>query len=326
MQDQATRDADYVVFDVTPSDQDRKKISEDVVTIYKEFSTSPDVVSFTKANSDSKYDSTFKKKGTLPGKLDSLCFSLPVGTLIPPFEFNSSWYMAKILNAEERPDTMKASQVLISFAGSPLNNENIKRTKDQAKQRADSLFEVLKKSPDKIKEFALKYSDYPTVKDDGGEIKAIVDGDPNFALFYNEGLKLNAGEPAKKGKTKEPKSNMKVIETAIGYSIFKVTYKSKPIKKVQVAVLDRKIEPSNQTYQDTYLKASAFAGQNTTTDAFDKAATAKKLIKKSAQSIREMDNFITGLSLHARLYVGFLPRTPRSAMFLRFLTCQENMW
>ncbi len=287
LQDQATRDADYVVFDVNPSDTDRKKIAEDVASLYKDFLTSPDVANFTKANSDKKYDSTFKKKGTLPGKLDSVCFSLPPGTIIPPFEFNSTWYMAKILATEERPDTMKATHVLISFAGSPLKNEAITRTKEQAKQRADSLFVILKKSPEKFKEFAQKYSDYPNAKDDGGDIKAIVDGEANFALFYDEGLKL---------KPNDPKNGIKVIETGLGYSIFKLTYKSKPIKKAQVAVLERKIEPSNQTFQDTYLKASAFAGQNTTADAFDKAATAKGLSKRTAQSIREMDNFIQGLT------------------------------
>ena len=287
LQDQASRDVDYVVFDVNPSELDRKKIAEDVATIYKDFSTSPDIANFTKANSDKKYDSTFKKKGTLPGILDSLCFSFPTGTFIPPFEFNSTWYMAKILAVQERPDTMKATQVLISFAGSPLKNESIKRTKEQAKQRADSLFAILKKTPEKIKDFALKYSDYPTVKDDGGDLKAITDGDANFTLFFNEGLKM---------KPNDKKNDMKVIETAIGYSIFKLTYKSKPIKKAQVAILERKIEPSNQTYQDTYLKASAFAGQNSTPDAFDKAATAKGLTKRNGQNIKEMDNSIMGLT------------------------------
>jgi peptidyl-prolyl cis-trans isomerase D len=287
LQEQATKDLDYVVFDVNPSDIDRKKIAEDVSIIYKDFSTSPDVANFTKANSDKKYDSTFRKKGTLPGILDSLCFKSSPGTLIPPFELNSTWYMGKILAVGERPDTMKATQVLISFAGSPLNNDKITRTKEQAKQRADSLFTVLKKSPEKIREFAQKYSDYPTAKDDGGELKAIVDGDPNFYLFFNEGLKL---------KPNDKKNDMKVIETALGYSIFKLTYKSKPFKKAQVAVLERKIEPSNQTYQDTFLKASAFAGQNSTPDAFDKAATAKGLQKRTAQSVRDMDNSIMGLT------------------------------
>jgi len=292
LQEEPVRDADYVIFEVTPSDADRKKIAEDVISIYKEFSTSTDVVNFAKANSDTKYDSTFKKKGSLPGKLDSLCFSLDPGTFIQPFEFNSTWYMAKILATEERPDTMKASQILISFAGSPLKNESIKRTKEQAKAKADSLLIVLKKNPEKFRELAIKNSDYPTVKDDGGEIKAIVDGEANFSLFYNEGLKMKLAEGK---KAVDPKTSMKIVETALGYSVFKLTYKSKPIKKTQVAILERKIEPSNQTYQDTFLKASAFAGQNTTADAFDKAATAKGLSKRTAQSIHEMDNYVQGL-------------------------------
>jgi peptidyl-prolyl cis-trans isomerase D len=60
-------------------------------------------------------------------------------------------------------------------------------------------------------------------------------------------------------------------------------------------MLTRAIEPSNQTYQDTYMKASAFAGQNKTPEAFDKAAAEKGLQKRSAPNIREMDNSLTGL-------------------------------
>jgi peptidyl-prolyl cis-trans isomerase D len=75
-----------------------------------------------------------------------------------------------------------------------------------------------------------------------------------------------------------------------------VTEKTKLNMKVRIALLQRQIEPSNQTYQDTYLKASAFAGQNKTADAFDKSSTAGKLAKRPAQNLKEMDNSIQGLT------------------------------
>jgi peptidyl-prolyl cis-trans isomerase D len=87
-----------------------------------------------------------------------------------------------------------------------------------------------------------------------------------------------------------------LIETNIGYSLLKLTEKTKPILKVRIAVLQRQIEPSNQTYQDTYLKASAFAGQNKTADAFDKASTAGKLAKRAAPNVKEMDNSLQGIT------------------------------
>ena len=278
--DEASRDIDYVLFEVKPSDIDRKRTADDVAQLFKEFQSAIDVMTFTNANSDVKADTMFVKKGTLPSKIDSLVFISKPGTVFPPFEFNGSWYMAKLLDMQERPDSIKGSQILIAFAGN--GNENIKRTKEQAKAKIDSIMGALKKSPQNFADFARKFSDYPTVKDDGGDLKWFKDGNPNFAPFFKAGMELKPNE-------------MKVVETRIGYSLFLLTAKSAPVTKVKAAVLTRAIVPSNQTYQDTYMKASAFAGQNKTPEAFEKAAVEKGLQKRSAPNVREMDNYLMGL-------------------------------
>ena len=192
--------------------------------------------------------------------------------------------MAKLIDLQERPDSMKASQILIGYEGTQLaKDQKITRTKEQAKKVADSLLALLKKTPGKFTELVKTISDYPTAKEDSGNLKWLTDGNANFALFFNSGLTMKPNE-------------FKVIETSIGYSLLKITEKTKPILKVRMAVLQRQIEPSNQTFQDTYLKASAFAGQNKTAEEFDKAATAGKLAKRPAQNVKEMDNSIQGLT------------------------------
>ena len=279
-QDEPFRDLEYVTFDVAPSDIDRKKIAEDVALLFKDFSGAADALTFANANSDQKADTTFVKKGTLPASLDSLAFISPAGTYFSPFEFKNNWYMAKLLAVQERPDSMRGSQILIAFT-SP-GNEAIKLTKEQAKVKADSLLNVLKKNPEKFAELAKKFSDYPGAKEDGGDLKWFLDGNPGLAPFYNAGL------------TMKPKE-LKQIETRIGYSVFMLAEKTKPVKKVQVALLTRAIEPSNQTFQDYYTKASTFAGQNKTQQAFDKAAAAAGLQKRTSPNLRAMDNNLMGL-------------------------------
>jgi parvulin-like peptidyl-prolyl isomerase len=271
-----------VLFEVKASSSDRKKIADDVNQIYKDFLISSDLPNYINANGDKKFDSTYKKKGNFPGMIDSTAFSSKPGTFYPPFELNDAWYLAKLLEIQQRPDTMKGSQILITYAGSPLKNETVKRTKEQAKSRADSLMVILKKSPDKFREFALEYSDFPSAKDDGGDLKDIVDGQPTYGIFFTNGL------------TMKPK-DLKVIETNIGYAIFRLNSKTKPIEKAKIAILQRNIEPSNQTFQDTYLKASAFAGQNRTKEAFSKASTTQGVPNRTAENIREMDNYLNGL-------------------------------
>jgi peptidyl-prolyl cis-trans isomerase D len=276
----ASRDIDYVLFEVKPSDIDRKKTTEDVAQLFKDFQSSIDVMTFTNANSDVKADTNFVKKGTFPAQLDTLLFVAKPGEVFPPFEFNNSWYMAKLLETQSRPDSMKGSQILLAFAGT--GNDNIKRTKEEAKLKIDSLMAALKKTPQLFAEVARRYSDYPTAKDDGGDLKWFKDGNPNFDPFFKAGLELKPNE-------------MKVVETRIGYSLFILAEKSAPVNKVKAAVLTRAIVPSNQTFQDTYMKASAFAGQNKTPEGFEKAAVAKGIQKRSAPNIREMDNYVMGL-------------------------------
>ena len=69
-QEEPTRELNYVLFEVKASDLDRKKITEDVTLIYKDFLSSSDLPNFINANGDKKYDSTYKKKGSFPGILD----------------------------------------------------------------------------------------------------------------------------------------------------------------------------------------------------------------------------------------------------------------
>lgn len=278
--EEASRDIEYVMFEVKPSDLDRKKTAEDVTQLYNDFLSSSDAMNFATANSDSKVDSTFVKKGAFPPQLDSTLFASKPGAIFPPFEYNNSWYMAKLIDMQERPDSMNGSQILLAFAGT--GNENIKRTKEEAKAKIDSLMAVLKKNPEQFAEAAKKFSDYPSAKEDAGDLKWFTDGSPNYEPFFNAGLSM---------KPKE----MKIVETRIGYSLFLLTDKTKPVSKVKAALLVRAIEPSNQTYQDTYMKASAFAGQNKTLEAFEKAAAEKGLQKRSAPNLREMDNSVMGL-------------------------------
>ncbi len=279
-QEEATRDLDYVVFEVKPSETDRKRIEQDVMQLYTDFQNSSNILGFSFANSDTKIDTGYVKKGTYPAQIDTLIFSAKPGAVFPPFEFNNNWYMSKLLDIQERPDSISGSQILIAYEGT--GNENIKRTKEEAKAKIDSLFNALKKNPARFAEVAKQISDYPSAKEDGGDLKWFPDNNPNYEPFFNAGLSLKPNE-------------MKVVDTRIGYSLFMLTNKSQPVKKVKAAVLVRAIEPSNQTFQDIYMQASTFAGQNKTTEAFEKGAAAAGIQKRSAPGVRQMDSYVMGL-------------------------------
>lgn len=277
-----SRDIDYVVFDVEPSKIDRAQTAKEIKNLYAEFKESKDIPNFVNATSEKRYDSTFVKKDFFPPVFDSVLFSSEKGSFIAPFIKDDIYFMAKVMDVQYRPDSIKASHILISYKETKID-EKITRTKEDAKLLADSLYKVLRRSPKKFNSLVAKFSNYPDAEKNKGDLGWMADGNPNFSVFFNAGLKT------KKGK-------FKIVESRIGYHVIKITEKLKAEKKVQVALVSRSIEPSSQTYQNIFIKASKFAGDHQTAEAFNKGLADLKLTKKTKDKVKKMDYQIAGIS------------------------------
>lgn len=284
-QDDSYRDIEYVSFDVDPSDADLKKAKEDVTQIATDLEKqeAKDIPTFVNRYSDVKYDSLYYKKGALPLNLDSIVFKAKKGEFIGPLydEATFTYTLAKVMDFQMRPDSMKASHILISYAGALKAPETITRTKDRAKAIADSLLLIVKKDGKKFDTIAKKLSDDPTAATKAGDLDWFADG--AMVGPFNE-----ACVDGKVG-------DLKVVETDFGYHIVKVTGKKKLENKARVAVITMKTEPSNETFQTKYSDASTFAGENTTMEQFNKSVIDKKLNKKLAESLTPMSDAIAGL-------------------------------
>ncbi len=273
-----SRDIDYVVYSVTPSDGDMKAINADVAQLYSDFQQSKDVANFVNTRSDVRYDSSWVKKGQLPGRLDTLAFNSTPGTFIAPFIEKELYTMAKVVDMQTRPDSLKASHILISFQGSQAGG---KRTKEAAKKLADSLEMVAKKNPKLFGELALKYSEDPSAKKNGGDLGWFQDG--SMVPAFNNACVRN------------PVGDIVVAESPYGYHVINITGKTAPVKKVRLAIVARKIEAGNETFQNIYTAASSFSSENQTMMAFDNAIKKKGLNKRTAERIRSNEGQLPGI-------------------------------
>lgn len=280
-QQEASRDIEYVSFEVVASNEDREKINKEVNQLYTEFSTTQSVKEFVNANSDERYDSTWFKKGTLPYQLDSMMFNAPVGTTFGPYIENNMFQMARLVDTQVRPDSLRASHILISYKGTNVNPAT-KLTKDQAKAKADSILNVVKGNNAKFNEIAASsVNDDQTAAKKAGDLEWFADGAmvPSFNTAVMEG---KVGE-------------FKMVESQFGFHIIKITGKSTPTKKVRVAYVKRAIEPSSRTMQDIYTQASQFTSVAKDQESFDKAVEEKKLTKRLAERITVEQNSLPGL-------------------------------
>jgi peptidyl-prolyl cis-trans isomerase D len=280
-QQEPSRDIDYVIFEVLPSAEDRSEIRESVYRIYDDFRNTSDYITFVNSTSDSRYDSAWFKKGELPVILDSILFSSPVGTFVPPYEENNAWHMARLMDMQARPDSMKAEHVLIAYKGAFRAAETVTRTKEQAEKTADSLLSIINADKTRLQAIAFTLSDDGSAKSNNGDLGWFADG--NMVGPFNEAvLKGNVGDVVK-------------VQTQFGYHIIKITGKKDPVTKIRAAIIDRSVDPSSKTFQEVYTQASVFAGENSTGAKFQTAVTDQGLNKRSGTYLKEMGNSIPGI-------------------------------
>jgi peptidyl-prolyl cis-trans isomerase D len=277
---EAARDLEYVVFPIFPSDQDREGIRREVERLGADLQRAENVEAFINANSDERFNSFFYKRGDLSPAIDSVMFSSEVGTVVGPYVDNNAYAVAKLMEVQMRPDSMKASHILIAFAGSRAGAQTT-LTRDQAKAKADSLLTVVRRSPATFANLASTVSEDPSAMTNQGDLGWFPDG--AMVPGFNEAVIAT------------PVNNFTVAESEFGYHVIQVTGKSTPVKKVQVARLTRNIEYSNQTFQRAYAQASAFSSSLRGNNDFDAVAEEQGLSKRIADDIRHMDNTIPGI-------------------------------
>lgn len=276
-----SRDIEYVIFNITPSARDIEKARKEMDQIATEFARTVDVVRFVNVNSDKPYDSSWFAQGKLPVQIDSLMFNSKVGTVSSPYLSNGEFHVARLVQIGQRPDSMKASHILIAYKGSYNAREGVVRTKEQAKTLADSLLKVISHHPSKMVTLAKEFSNDPSVKQNNSDLGWFADG--QMVPAFNKAVydtKIN---------------KFTIAETPFGYHIIKVTGKKDLVKKVKVAMVDVEILASDNTYQKVYAKASKIATESNNEEGFNKAVAAQKLNKRTMPVIREMNNYIAGL-------------------------------
>ena len=214
-------------------------------------------------------------------QIDSIMFNTEIGTVTEPYLNNYVFTTARLVDIGYRPDSLKASHILIAYAGALRANPEINRSKKEAEELADSLYNVVKKSSSNLTELAMEFSDDGSVAQNSGDLGWFADGQMVYA--FNEAV------------VNSKVGDISMVETPFGYHIIKTTGKKEDVKKVKVAMINREIIESNETYQKTFSKASKLASENKTIEAFNNAITEEGLTKKTANNLQQMSNFISGL-------------------------------
>lgn len=279
---EAARKIEYVTFDVIPSNEDRQSVLDAVGKLKDEFAAGTNDSLFIAANSDVKWDDTYHKKGTLSPYIDSIMFHSPIGATFGPYEENDSWSIAKLIDTKSISDSIKLSHALIAYKGAERADPGIARTQAEAKVIADSLFKIAKGGEASFIDIAKNKSD--------DKVSAMKDGDLGWLT------KQSSMDPKfLAGAFDTKKGDVSLVESPFGFHIIRVFDQNAASPQVKVAILGRKVEASNKTYQAIYAKANEFAGKNNSGDLFTKAAKEQNLNPKLVERLSEAERNVPGL-------------------------------
>ena len=278
------RDIEYVVFEIKPSLQDRQDALKYVQDLRRDFEATDNVANFVNANSDKRYDSAWVSRKNVPQQIENAIFDNGngVGYVYGPYEDGESFNMVRIVDMQNRPDSLKASHILISFKGAYNSQDTI--SKEDAEAKANALLAQLnavKNNDELFAELAMANSTDPGSKDKGGDLDWFTDG--MMVPQFNEYVVNN------------PVGSMGIVETMFGYHIIKVTDKTEPQPKVRLAYMSHEIIPSTKTYQSIYAEANKFVTENRSYEKFNTAIEEQGLTKRSMPRMNKSTYQIAGI-------------------------------
>ena len=276
---QTMRAVDFIVFDVLPTEADMLAISQYANELFEEFKVEEDLPSFINAVSTQRFDSVFLSRQAFPHPWDSLLFNSPRGTFFAPEIRRNQYEMAKLMDFAYRPDSVRASHILITYRGSAANQGQI-RTRAEAESIADSLRREVLRDRTRFAEIAFENSE------DGS---AEVGGD--LGWFFDGQMVAPFNEAVVNGRV----GDIVVVETMFGFHVIHVTGRSTPVRKAMAAFVFVPIEPSEATNRAVYAEVSRVFARSRDLTSLQEVARAEGLHIRQAEFVTEMDAMLPGL-------------------------------
>ncbi|WP_299435272.1 peptidylprolyl isomerase [uncultured Maribacter sp.] len=287
------RDIQFVYFEEKASAADETAVKEKITKLLDNtveynsqtdrndtilgFRNTKNVAAFLDRNSDTKFDTIYKDKKQLPALFADTLVTLNIGNIYGPYKDGNLYKLSKMV-AKKTNGSVKASHILIAYEGATRANPEVKRTKEEAEEKAKELLKEAKKTGTVFVELARDNSDGPSAAN-GGDLGYFQRGTmvPKFNDFAF-GNKVGA---------------IGLVETDFGFHVIKIDDKQ---DIYQIATITREILPSEETINTLFTDATKFEMESIEgSKAFLDLAKENEYSVRPVNKIKAMDENLPGL-------------------------------
>ena len=233
----ASRDIEYVVFEVVPSAADIEAANNDFVKLYDEFASTDNVRSFLQRNSDVQWSDRWYKEGDLRSvnaDLDKFVSENNEGTS-PVISANNVFYAGRIMASASMPESVTVRHMMF-------------QSNEDGQHLADSLLNELKKGAN-FTALAQQYSADRGSEADGefGKIGEISQATISYLpTGFDAIFTAKVGQPF-------------ILQSNIATHIVEVTEAAAPALYKQVALFQKEVISSKETFNKFYNDANRVA-------------------------------------------------------------------
>ncbi|WP_029037776.1 peptidylprolyl isomerase [Salinimicrobium xinjiangense] len=298
---EASRDIQYVYFEEQASPEDEQEVRTDLEGLLKNrvefnaatnsndtvagFAGTRDWETFVNETSDQKFANNFVFKSQLPSEHADALFNLGEGETYGPYKYNGAWRISRVVETAQIPDSAKARHILVAWQGSPVGGQ-VTRTKQQAKELADSITNVVRNNRDQFAELASEYSADASNKEDAGDLGWFTPGTMvpafnDFVFTNNEGT-------------------VGVVETQFGYHVIHIQEQTDKEQAVKLATVSRAIQPSEKSLNDLFADVTRFelAARDGN---FSDLAKERDMQVRPVKDIQQLEENIPGIGPQRRI-------------------------
>jgi len=272
-----TKSLSYVMFPVKASADDSASIKTSLTTVAENFKTTKEDSIFAVTNNTNPNVSGWNKynASNIPSGIQEKLNEITPGTVVGPFQENGFYKVVKLISTgTDTAYFARASHIL--FRADDPSDAGKKATREKARK----VLAELKAGAD----FAAKAREHGT---DG---TASTGGDLGW---FGKGTMVKPFEKAVFGAAREGLLS-DVVETDFGFHIIKVTG-AKNNKVYTVASVEEEITPSDETQNEIYRQADAFASELSGVEAFREKAAKEKLIVSDANVFAPSERRLSNL-------------------------------